>query len=494
MPAALGLVAALVVGGVFAAAALGKLVDRAGTRQAAVEFGSPEWLAGTLTLVLPVAELAVAGALLVASTRTAGAVAALGFLCVFSVAIAVGLVRGRAPDCHCFGHLHSAPASWKTLARNGALAAVAAVALVEGSRSPGAFGWIGRLAPAEILALVTGVVAAVLLVAGGRAFLSLLRSHGRVLVRLDTVERTLREAGLGIPDETLSGLGIDPGTPAPAFTVETVSGGRVSLDDLLEPRLPLLLVFTSPGCGPCRALLPALAGWQHEHAGALTLAVVSGGDVEATRHDADEHGLDRMLVDEDLGVYEAYQASLTPSAVLVSPDGLIAAYVASGYDQIEGLVERALAPDETEQRGLPIGAAAPELDLRDLEGERISLADPGRDTLVLFWNPGCGFCSAMRGALHAWERTTEGGSLRLLVVSSGDAEALRADGFRSTVVLDPEYAASAAFHAAGTPMAVLVDRDGRVASALVVGADAVFALAVNHEARPSLDQMEHVAG
>ena len=44
---------------------------------------------------------------------------------VFSVAIALSLARGRAPECHCFGQLHSAPAGPMTLARNAVLAALA---------------------------------------------------------------------------------------------------------------------------------------------------------------------------------------------------------------------------------------------------------------------------------------------------------------------------------------------------------------------------------
>ena len=72
---------------------------------------------------------------------------------------------------------------------------------------------------------------------------------------------------------------------------------------------------------------------------------------------------------------------------------------------------------------------------------------------------------------------------RLVVVSSGDAQATRADGFTSPVAHDPEMLAGTAFGAAGTPMAVLVDRDGRVASPLAAGAAAVLALAGPQTAR-----------
>jgi thioredoxin-related protein len=121
------------------------------------------------------------------------------------------------------------------------------------------------------------------------------------------------------------------------------------------------------------------------------------------------------------------------------------------------------------------------LDLRDLDGRAVALADPaGRDTLVLFWNPGCGYCNAMRSDLLAWERDAGTYAPRLLVVSSGDPEQSRADGFRSIVARDTDYAASEAFGAGGTPMAVLIDGEGRIASGLVTGATAVLTLAGTH--------------
>ena len=475
---ALGLVAGLTVAAVFAAAGLGKMMDRAGTRKAVGEFGAPDRLVASLALLLPVAELAVAVALLFAATRPAGAVGALVLLGIFSTAIGVKLARGQAPDCHCFGQLHSAPASWKTLVRNALLAGLAAIAVAE--QGPGAFGWIRTVTPVGTLALAAGVVAVSLTVGGGLAFVSLMRSHGRVLLRLDTVESALRKAGIEIPDDVqaLPELGIDPGSPAPVFTASTVFGDSTSLDDLLKPGLPLLLMFTSPGCGPCHALLPDIARWQTEHAETLTLAMLSSGEPAAIAAEADEHSLERVLVDQDLAILEAYQVTGTPSAVLISPDGQIASYLASGSDEIEQLVESALT-SEDEHDGLPIGTPAPELDLHDLDGARVSLADPERDTLVLFWNPGCGFCRSMLDDLHAWEREADD-SLRLVVVSSGDAADTRADGFRSTVALDADYATGAAFGAGGTPMAVLVDRRGRVSSALVAGGAAVMALAAEY--------------
>ena len=69
------------------------------------------------------------------------------------------------------------------------------------------------------------------------------------------------------------------------------------------------------------------------------------------------------------------------------------------------------------------------------------------------------------------------GTPRLLVVSTGSVEENRALGLRSPVVLDSAMSLGQQFGAMGTPMAVLLDAEGRVASDVAAGAAAVLALA-----------------
>jgi peroxiredoxin len=127
---------------------------------------------------------------------------------------------------------------------------------------------------------------------------------------------------------------------------------------------------------------------------------------------------------------------------------------------------------------LPIGAPAPPLTLPDLDAPRVNLRDfQGRPTLLLFWNPGCGFCQRMIDDLKAWETHPPQGAPRLLLVSTGTVEANQALGLRSPIVLDQHFAAGRQFGATGTPMAVLIDAQGRIASEVTTGAPAVLALA-----------------
>lgn len=341
----LTLVGALILAGVFGIAGVAKLRDRKGTREAVRAFGSPAVLVSAIALLLPLAELAVAGALLIAATRFAGALGALGLLVLFTGAIAVSLARGKTPECHCFGQLHSEPAGWKTLVRNGLLAALAGltVAASHAGGTPSAVAWADNLGGVGLLAVALCVTLVAFAVAAVTAFVDLLGSYGKVLVRLEDVEERLAAAGIAEREDVdrAPELGLDPGAPAPGFVAQDEAGASVTLDDLLEPGLPLLLLFTNPACGPCIDLLPEVAAWQDAYADRITIAIATGADDEADEIDATgapAHGLERVLVDHDLAIYDAFRAAGTPSAVLIAPDGTIASHVAPGSEWIEQLL------------------------------------------------------------------------------------------------------------------------------------------------------------
>ena len=80
--------------------------------------------------------------------------------------------------------------------------------------------------------------------------------------------------------------------------------------------------------------------------------------------------------------------------------------------------------------------------------------------------------------IKAWEANAPEGAPKLLVVSTDSEADNQALGLRSTVVLDTEgMSIGRLFGANGTPMAVLVDAQGNIASELAAGAPAVLALA-----------------
>lgn len=476
------LLARLVLAAVLAVAGVAKLLDRPGTRKAVVDFGAPAGLAVPLAAALPAAELATAGLLLPAATAWYGAHAALALFTVFTGAIAFALARGRAPDCNCFGQLGAQPVGAWTLVRNGLLIVLAAAVAIAGwdDVGPSAVAWIGDLDTAGVVAMALAVALAVVLFAGATVVTHVLRSHGSLLLRIELLERTLVAAGItpDSPIERAPEIGLPPGVPAPAVRVATLDGEPVSLRTLLTPGVPLLLLFTSPRCAPCRELMPVVRGWQQEHAGEITIALASDGDAKAVREEAERLSLENMFLDEGLGAYAAFGAEGTPSAVLVAPDGTVASHVVSGVEWIAQLVDETVAhPEPVLEEGLAVGAITPDLRLEDLEGRRVALSEfRGRETVLLFWNPGCGFCRDMHEDLRTWETGRNGGDPRLVVVSAGDPAAIAEEGFESPVLVDGGSAASNAFGAGGTPMAVRLNAEGRVRSRVLAGAVGVMAL------------------
>jgi peroxiredoxin len=350
MDAAL-LIARLLLAAVFTLAGVAKLADREGSRQAIVDFGAPSAIAAPLGLLLPLAELVVAATLLPASTAWWGALGALTLLSVFVVGISINLARGRKPDCHCFGQLHSAPAGWKTLARNGALAAVAGFVLwgsyEGGGAGTSALAWLGALSATQLVGLLGGVLVLALLAGQWWFLVHLLRQNGRLLVRIEALEQSIGAGGsIVAPSQNGSPIhqteGLPLGSTAPDFSLTGLHGETLTLDALRTSGKPVMLLFTDPGCGPCNAMLPEVGRWQEEHAQKLTLALLSRGEVEENKTKASEHGLSNVLVQKDWEVSESYEVRGTPSAVLISPDGKITSPVAGGEEGIRGLISYAV--------------------------------------------------------------------------------------------------------------------------------------------------------
>jgi peroxiredoxin len=513
------LAARLLLAAVFLVAAAAKLMDRAGSRQAIADFGVPERTASPAALLLPLAEAAVAVALVPKATAWWGAVGAAALLLLFIAAIGVNLARGRKPDCRCFGQLSSSPVGWTTLARNALLAALAGFVVWQGRDEPGtsAVAWVSDLSPGELVLLIGSLALLALVAAEGLILINVLRQNGRLMLRLERVEERLTAAGTGpveSEEQTPPERGLPVGSPAPTFQLSGLYGETLTLEALRAAGKPVLLVLTDPHCGPCNGLMPEIGSWQRDHAGALTVALISRGTPEENRAKSTEHGLANVLLQQDREVAAAYQEEGTPSAVLVLSDGTVGSPLAAGAEAIRSLVARTVgapggapAPSSSpppvpapSDNGAPppapapapapkIGEPAPPLKLRDLDDHTVNLAGfRGTKALVLFWNPQCGFCQRMLDDVKAWEADRPERAPKLLVVSTGTAEENRAMGLRSPVLLDQGFEVASSFGANGTPMAALVDEEGRIASELAAGAEAVMALARGEAAPPPQPQ------
>jgi len=484
------LVARLLLAVVFVVAGLAKIADLKGSQKAVKGFGVPSFLAFPLGTILPFAELAVTVALIPTAWAFYGAIGAAVLLVVFIVGIGANLSVGRQPDCHCFGQLHSEPVGAPTLIRNVILAVVAGFVIWQGASynnvGSSAVNWITTLTAFQAIALVVGVILVALVAIETWLLLQTMTQQGRLLTRLELLEEN------GVPaNENNPAFGLPEDTPAPAFELPDLAGNLVSLSGILEQKgetkKAAFLVFTSPNCGPCQAMMPSFVEWQEKHANKLALVMISQGTVEKNRAKVAGYGVSHLLLQKDKEVADAYKVRGTPSGVAISYDGSTYGKLAEGEDNIKALLTEFTFDVEVDEL-LPnpllvvnkpnngmmfpvppkIGDLAPDLSLLDLNDNLIKLSDfRGTPTLLLFWNPSCSFCQGMLKDLLIWEKEREKkpvkGTPQLLVISIGGTKTDNQIGFKSTVVLDDtpsSYSAARWFKAAGTPMAILLDKNG----------------------------------
>ena len=311
---------------VFAAAAAGKLFDLPGSRDALRGFGVGGRAVPIVAVLLPLAELATAIALVPRPSARWAAVAAALLLLAFVAGIAYALSRGRAPDCHCFGQLHSSPAGRGTLIRNLGLALLAGVVVLEGP-GPALDAWWNERSGEELV--VVGAAAAAVLLAATAARLWF--DNRRLTRDLAAAQGVIEQLPPGLP----------VGALAPSFALPDTHGEEVTLESLCARGRPVVLLFMSPYCGPCQTLLPGVSRWQAVLADRLTIAIVSTGTEEENRSITEE-GVEGVLLQEEWEAMTSYRMDATPSAVVVSPDGRIASTTVEGSRPVEPLVRQTL--------------------------------------------------------------------------------------------------------------------------------------------------------
>jgi peroxiredoxin/uncharacterized membrane protein YphA (DoxX/SURF4 family) len=326
------LIARLILFAVFAVAGLTKLADKAGSREALRNFGVPARFADPLGILLPLAELAVALALLPVASAWWAAVGALALLLIFVAVIGFNLARGRKPNCRCFGQLHSKPVGWSTLIRNGILAGMASVVISQSpsSAGPSITGWMGQAPGDQRISVLVLAMVLLLLFVESVVLIQVLKQQGRMLRRLELTEAQFTRSG------NFRGLAV--GAPAPAFALPNLNGEKVTLDALRSKGVPVLLVFSDPQCSVCDGLAAKIAKWQPEHADKLTIAIVSHGSVEANRAKPGAKQVQHLLLQQDHEVDDAYLIDGTPAGVLVRADGTVGSPQAATEDMIESIV------------------------------------------------------------------------------------------------------------------------------------------------------------
>lgn len=451
----------------------------ADTARAAEDFGLSRAIAKWVGRWLALAELVVAGLLIFSITAYAGALAALVLFTSFACLVMWNLWQGRKPPCACFGEASSDAISNWTAVRNLLFVALAAIVASAGPAGLGN----GLVADLALSLRSMGIHASI-------ALLALVQ--GVVFLMLWT--RRVPQASVSVPVAAVTKadpVGWPPGTLAPAFDLPSVDGSRQSLASLLSQNRALLLFFTSPDCRHCEALLPEIARWQDDPAAALTVALLSRGTAIDNRSKAEEYGVRNVLLQGGSEIAEAYQALATPVAVIVDQDRRIASRLATGATEIRRLVEAwterlrhdaplsVLSPPPPPDpiRVMP-GDPAPPFKLASIRGGDVDLADlSGRLTVLTFWSPSCGYCRAFAPVLRERERAQTDSSAQIVFVATGTSEANAALGFVSPVLLDDaDRTVGRAYGVNGTPSAILVDAEGKLASSIAAGQADIEAL------------------
>jgi peroxiredoxin len=135
---------------------------------------------------------------------------------------------------------------------------------------------------------------------------------------------------------------LEPGSRAPDFRLELLSGGAATLPEILA-RGPVLLAFFKISCPICQFTFPFLE--RLHAAGTLPVFGISQNDAEDTREFNREFGVTfpTLLDNEDSGFPASndYGISSVPTMFLVEPDGAIS-QVIEGWRKkdMEGLGSR----------------------------------------------------------------------------------------------------------------------------------------------------------
>jgi peroxiredoxin len=350
--------------------------------------------------------------------------------------------------------------------------------------------------------LVFGTVLPWLLVAVGTWLgYQLVRQNGRILVRLEAIEKRMSPRGADKPKKE---RGLHLGTVAPDFELPDLTGDRHKLSEFRGK--DLLLIFFNPKCGFCTKMADDLAALPlNDDNGRAVPVVVTTGDREDNLQLVGRYGIRcTVLSQKEMEVASQFHAQGTPMGYRIDKEGRIASELTIGAEELLKLAERApakrngseasangsakhgekdyrsLAASRLNRKGLKAGDAAPDFRLPRIDGGELSLADyRGRRVLLVFSDPHCGPCAELAPRLQ--EIHAERPDLNVLVISRGDVKdkLAKASALELTfpIVLQKKWEVSLKYAMFATPIGYLIDEQGLLASDVAVGIEPILALA-----------------
>jgi methylamine dehydrogenase accessory protein MauD len=134
--------------------------------------------------------------------------------------------------------------------------------------------------------------------------------------------------------------GLNVGEAAPAIDVADLDGRSHQVGSARSDGRSTLLLFVSPSCPVCKALLPAVKSSRRDERGWMDVILASDGDSEEQRAFVREQGLEGVpyVVSAALGL--AYQVSRLPFAALLDEQGILRARgLVNSREHLESLFE-----------------------------------------------------------------------------------------------------------------------------------------------------------
>jgi peroxiredoxin len=143
--------------------------------------------------------------------------------------------------------------------------------------------------------------------------------------------------------------------------------------------------------------------------------------------------------------------------------------------------DRSLAKSRINRNGLTPGTFAPSFRLPRLDGGgELSLDDyKGRRVLLVFSDPDCGPCDALAPRLE--QLANDSADVSVVMVSRGDIERNRTKvalhRLTFPVVIQEHWQLSKQYAKFETPIAYLIDEEGRISAPVALGVEAILGLA-----------------
>jgi peroxiredoxin len=352
----------------------------------------------------------------------------------------------------------------------------------------------------QILLSTVVVLLLLILIGMGIVLYQLVKQQGRILLRLDQLERgahaDVPASAQHVP-QAPSGAAV--GTPFESFALPDLDGRTVSLADFRGSRM--LIVNWDPRCGFCDLAAADLAELQTElRKRGVRILLVSRGDADSNRKLIETHGLEcPVLLLKGESQLKPFAYMGTPVAYLLDEEGKVARPLASGAFEVPALAREAAGDDSSDrEKGLPgarplsesrilrtglkAGTPAPSFSLPDIHGRTTTLESfRGRRVLLVFSDPHCGPCDALAPELVRLHAEHRDNGLAVVLVGRGDAEENRRKatehGFEFPVVLQDRWRLSKEYGIFATPVGFLIDEQGVILRDVGTGADEILALA-----------------